>query len=483
MATQTTQIAIRFHIKISHILALLSIVLVLRRRGTSSSILAFIRWVMDQAHKSRKTPVVQSLVKLTPRVTELPAEILIQILSELDVKDILRLRQACTTFCKVSRAHQVWCNAYLRLSDLYEFPLPLHDHVTTLSASELEAYTLDWMRVDIGWRSTATCQPQRRVFPGRHEYVWKSQYYLVRGGRWLFSPRGSVVVLYDLDTKDGNIRSFVRTDDNLNPRMITKLTGYHPSTHPHSEFMLAATFKDSNGNPIGFTIWTIPTLLGSHLTISSEFSMNIPPVHCIEPVVTLHGDLLARALYPDSMPSYVEVFNWKQSTSLLHLKAAFVISGVARSLGILPGNRMLVIFHWSVQIFTLPEFRFISDMNSTPALAARTAYNLDLDALTLGWSSMRLRADGCAYLRFVSGYSLMKIFIPSSPELPPDVTTDAYEWDSGDRNIVNIMLSFKDILGIAVLANAGVDRYATAHASPMASFSIIPKAHGWRFLG
>ncbi len=139
--------------------------------------------------------------------------------------------KTCKLLKSVSQMREVWVEQYLRLSNSYEFTLPLHDYVDGMSGGELESATLQWERTEYRWMTKAS-PPRRPIF------------HLVRGGRWLLiSDKGGSMLAYDLDVPDGRPRTII--ESGLNTDKGGVMVSYYPDSRPLSSFLIAVIYYDN----------------------------------------------------------------------------------------------------------------------------------------------------------------------------------------------------------------------------------------------
>ncbi|KAF9479316.1 hypothetical protein BDN70DRAFT_696960 [Pholiota conissans] len=117
-------------------------------------------------------------------ITDLPLELLAEILKNVEWRDILRIRQACWWLNHASKARDTWVQVFSRLvwssfennlePPRLERPIEMH------TSSELEYIVLRWESAQLGFLRPGSLARERLIStPKSHEM------HLVEGGRWL----------------------------------------------------------------------------------------------------------------------------------------------------------------------------------------------------------------------------------------------------------------------------------------------------------
>ncbi|CAA7266913.1 unnamed protein product [Cyclocybe aegerita] len=134
-------------------------------------------------------------------LVDLPLEMLVEVMKQLEWDDFLRMRQTCRHMCKVSNARPIWLyffEKYLRST----IPGPFHPDkpVQDYSSYELESLVLRRKGTEV---AEGRFPRQRKLHLGKPSSDILSNMHLVHGGRWLLHAVANGSVEYvDLDTSE-----------------------------------------------------------------------------------------------------------------------------------------------------------------------------------------------------------------------------------------------------------------------------------------
>ncbi|KAL4262292.1 hypothetical protein AB1N83_006028 [Pleurotus pulmonarius] len=336
-------------------------------------------------------------------LTSLPVEVLAMIFGELGSEDVLNIRQTCKRLKSVSQMREVWVEQYLRLSNSYEFTLPLHDYVDGMSSEELESATLQWERTEYRWMTKAS-PPRRRIFNSPCGAI----FHLVRGGRWLLiSDKGGSMLAYDLDVPDGRPRTIIKSGLNTDKGGV--MLSYYPDSHPLSSFLIAVIYYDNRVRYAGCSIWEVGNLGGACPTATFCHSLKFPPSECA-PCFSLAESHLAW-----SGVSCVEIYDWKRSSTLSHYKTGFRIDDFPNRLELLSESRVLCLYRDSLAVYAVPGFGFADDANwaSGQILHSLRFPNSGFFA-SPSYSPVRVERDGTCVMLVKPYEALYKLTIPKA---------------------------------------------------------------------
>ncbi|KAF4583531.1 hypothetical protein EYR38_002283 [Pleurotus pulmonarius] len=339
-------------------------------------------------------------------LTSLPVEVLAMIFGELGWEDVLNIRQVtCKRLKSVSQMREVWVEQYLRLSNSYEFTLPLHDYVDGMSGEELESATLQWERTEYRWMTKAS-PPRRRIFnsPCGADTI----FHLVRGGRWLLiSDKGGSMLAYNLDVPDGRPRTII--ESGLNTDKGGVMLSHYPDSHPLSSFLIAVIYRDNRAPYAGCSIWEVGNLGGACPTATFCHSLKFPSSEC-GPCFSLAETHLAW-----SGLSCVEIYDWKRSSTLSHYKTGFRVVGFPNRLELLSESRILCLYRDSLAVYAVPDFGFTDDANwaSGQILHSLRFPNSGFFA-SPSYSPVRVEHDGTRVMLVKPYEALYKLTIPQS---------------------------------------------------------------------
>ncbi|KDR82868.1 hypothetical protein GALMADRAFT_855174 [Galerina marginata CBS 339.88] len=126
---------------------------------------------------------------------ELPMDIVLEILGQLPMEDILRVRQVCRRLCQASYQRSVWVSAYERSRLLLpEGPL------SSQSSFQLEALMIRATKIERNWTSPRPAVFTQRRFPLElPTYDFGAN---IISGRFLQLVRNNGISWYDLDSSD-----------------------------------------------------------------------------------------------------------------------------------------------------------------------------------------------------------------------------------------------------------------------------------------
>ncbi|KIM45586.1 hypothetical protein M413DRAFT_344094 [Hebeloma cylindrosporum] len=154
----------------------------------------------------------------------IPIEIITELLTNLDFRDIFRVRKTCKLLRRAANMPKpYWVNLLyqhawsghppLPLPIPIPFPLPLslklklERPLDLYSAEELERVALQWITADMGWPNPVrqrTIVSTPRLGEGAAAPSAVLQHHLVEGGRWLIVVTDTGTVSYfDLEHEDG----------------------------------------------------------------------------------------------------------------------------------------------------------------------------------------------------------------------------------------------------------------------------------------
>ncbi|CAE6411542.1 unnamed protein product [Rhizoctonia solani] len=133
------------------------------------------------------------------KLTDLPYDLLLNIVEYLSVKDVINLRKTCRPLLQFSKTRSVWTSLERSIQTRRALPLPLWRSLESLTGEELENAVSHAARVEINFlRELPTPRPIFQVIDaGRWGQVhWLGQ---VPGGRYItvFS-RGGVLSVWDV---------------------------------------------------------------------------------------------------------------------------------------------------------------------------------------------------------------------------------------------------------------------------------------------
>ncbi|KAG5730786.1 hypothetical protein E4T56_gene3459 [Termitomyces sp. T112] len=149
---------------------------------------------------------------------------------------------------------------------------------------------------------------------------------MVPGGRWLLAALSDGSVLcYDLE--DPDMRSTVLTPprDDPNGDLIYDVTVDIDQSNATLSFCMVNLPSDFIIQPVtgslDLMIWLVNLRgHGSSAHLEAHFLHSFPAAEPNTAIlsVSLSGDLLARLVFTSQFRSYIEVYDWRASTALMH---------------------------------------------------------------------------------------------------------------------------------------------------------------------
>ncbi|KAF9547771.1 hypothetical protein CPC08DRAFT_715743 [Agrocybe pediades] len=288
-------------------------------------------------------PRLLQRVRLIPRLqvgrddgstlTTLPLEILTEVLKNLELTDLLRVRQVCRSLRRATTAKPIWIHQYEKCEGMAEGTLMLEKPLDSYSSEELEHVVLVWKSTQIGWRTRNATPSRRRTItmkdgrPCRY-FTWTEYFrdaYLVPGGCWLlvFQAEGEISY-YDLDSVDYQQKKILVPDYvSASPKNMVYFTVDTSSASPNRSFRLAQYVREDPkdlGGSVRRTIkiWEITSVLEGHVVtgLTATFLKTIqvdPEVGDCRVSLSLRDGHLAFAVSPDIIKErqyYVCILEW-----------------------------------------------------------------------------------------------------------------------------------------------------------------------------
>ncbi|KAJ8698313.1 hypothetical protein PTI98_005036 [Pleurotus ostreatus] len=292
----------------------------------------------------------------------LPTELLTLVLAELELRDLRRARCSCRSLYTASKSRAIWLRLFWQLSDPYVLPIIPPRPLETYGAAELESMVLQWTRVDHGWSSCSIRQqpPPQRIL----DHDWpNTPFALIEGGRWLLTTDkcGSVLV-HDLDSPSlaTGTHVLIRPEDKRDHVYISKMSVCIDRSSPTLEFNLALSHDYGRlSTSSRVSIWRVRLVdtTGHRPKLSSKL---LNSFYTRVSKVVFDASLL-RSLYARIVsPWAVELFNWEDSKSMVHVKSHIHPVPDMASVRLLPGRRVLTGRGSSIHIYAIPECTYHS---------------------------------------------------------------------------------------------------------------------------
>ncbi|KAH0589873.1 hypothetical protein H2248_000064 [Termitomyces sp. 'cryptogamus'] len=288
----------------------------------------------------------------------LPAEVLTEILKHVHWHDLLMVRQVCKQLNDISRTRAVWTSQYQSYLAEKEFRLAAEEPIDMYSSAELESWVLQRRSADKEWEITNPVR-ERSIFLDYKTYTLT----MVPGGRWLLAALSdSSVLCYDLE--DPDMRSTVLTPprDDPNGKLIYDVTVDIDQSNATLSFCMVHFPSDFIIQPVtgslDLMIWRVNLRgHGSSAHLEANFLHSFPATELFTTIlaVSLSGDLLARLVYTSQFRSYIEVFDWRASTALVHRRTVIFPKRTERpySVVVLPGRQLAFVSIRNVTVYDI----------------------------------------------------------------------------------------------------------------------------------
>ncbi|KXN84645.1 hypothetical protein AN958_12245 [Leucoagaricus sp. SymC.cos] len=337
----------------------------------------------SHSHCLRKTIRYEKTAKIdflcSPEVeglsdfNSIPTEILINIIAELDWRDVLNIRQTCKRLHNASKAKSIWERLFERHTQRQPKPFAVLERPFTMYSSfELEQWFTRWKRGEI------ICQdhslplrpglPQKRI-AGDSE---PSSTYLLRG-RWFLTCEtfGGFVNYFDLDPPENtSTRALTLIPQPIRRNPMSVMSVEEDWESPLLSFTIALVhiighdflkcFTDFCGES-RIDIWRGSLVLDEYNQgrgLQVEHIAQIPLLARLgEPMLSISqlGSLVAFDVRSEDQPegSDVVIFDWKDTSSFsrcLRKTIRYDEYGFDSSLRLLPNDRIIVANRSSVKI-------------------------------------------------------------------------------------------------------------------------------------
>ncbi|RDB22268.1 hypothetical protein Hypma_010710 [Hypsizygus marmoreus] len=360
------------------------------------------------------------------KLTALPLEIITAILNELDWCDLLKVRMVCKCLNDISRTRGVWTTQYYRYAMEKKLRPRLEEPLGSYSAEELERWVLMRRSADLGWSFGSSEPPQKRWI--RHHSTPAT--FLVQGGRWLLvgGDNGSITA-YDLDVSEVSGTELIPPQGTANPQPVRWISIDIEETASKLTFTLSLSprlpQRHAESPSLNIRIYKV-TLCGhgsdAYLTacLLNSFSAN---EQAKVRSTSLLGRLFVRTMFTTHRNrSYIEVFDWMESTSSLHRRTTIFPQEVTACVHILPNNRLLAVSLEHLLVFNLGELD--NEDPVAPAFPQTTTvpqWTVPYDGLQTCQSDCLPSFSGVQASYFVlnSGNAIHGLIIPHVSDQPP----------------------------------------------------------------
>ncbi|TFK62080.1 hypothetical protein BDN72DRAFT_407117 [Pluteus cervinus] len=217
----------------------------------------------------------------------LPDELLAEVVSKLEWRDILAIRQTCKRLCSASKALHVWRNVVgQEPSDLLFLECPIQVY----TAERLEFLFLRRKKAEGGYHKiTQGAKPHRYSIPMDCVDLQEAAVHLVRGGRWLLiaTRRGSLVY-YDLDAQNHVAHILVpERGSNYSVALAVDMQD-PPSLSLSFKVALARQCTDASGGVV--EVWQVDLVLGN---IKQGVGLRAENLACFGQEIDGHFEMLS----------------------------------------------------------------------------------------------------------------------------------------------------------------------------------------------
>ncbi|KAF4621378.1 hypothetical protein D9613_000035 [Agrocybe pediades] len=322
---------------------------------------------------SRASAVERDVDVLT--ILTLPLEMLTEILKELNLLDILQIRQTCKILHHATTAKPIWVDLFWECERLSPGILTLEKPLDMYSSEELERVVLTWGSMQVGWHTSDGTPSRQRTITS--EYY--SNVYLVPGGRWLlvFQNEGGISY-YDLESPTYDKQKMLVPD--YIRQAASNLVFYtvdSPCRLPLRNFKVAQYVREDpdavEGNAYrAIKIWNIyftaegQVTTGLHATCLKTILVDPRGLDC-QLSLSLKDQHLAFALSPDFlgqqalMRRYICVVEWplvEEDSLEYHRKLIYVDMEAVRSFLCMPVDPRLTCRQHEIHL--LPNHRVLA---------------------------------------------------------------------------------------------------------------------------
>ncbi|KAH7904109.1 hypothetical protein BJ138DRAFT_1119722 [Hygrophoropsis aurantiaca] len=250
------------------------------------------------------------------RFIDLASDILLAIYLNLDVEDVLSLKQSCRVLHTIGSLDYLW-HKLIRTCDL-PLDVPLGVDSLTLSGQELQAIVVNALKLDHKWRKPDACI-QRAIPIIRSNTSYVDHIYLLPGGRWLVTVtlvgRRTDLTLWYLDnaTSPRSIKTVP-----IHGRVRSCRAYYQPALH---KFTIAAAQGTQS-------IEVYHMLLENLAVVSIESESLV--FHCADELSSL-GQIDELRIFEDTLGA--TFLKFAQDTSAVHIYLRNLVTGAAATLG------------------------------------------------------------------------------------------------------------------------------------------------------
>ncbi|KAG6915943.1 hypothetical protein DXG01_009165 [Tephrocybe rancida] len=308
---------------------------------------------------SSRPPYLRRTQEGIASFTNLPPELVVEVLLYLDWYHLLSLRQVCKLLDTASRARALWTQHYHHyISSKRLRPRP-EEPLASYTASTLEAWVVRRLSADEAWASGEGPPAGERTLPFDKE---PRSLYLVKGGRWLLVtlPKSGAVQAHDLDSPGMEGMALVPPreycDWSVKYRMVVDMDDEAPCL----TFRLA-TYPDNSSLGCAWEIMIWGITLSGHGAGARLEAQLLCSLHVEEPTFggnrpsafSLRENLVAVSIDHPGVVDPVQIFDWTCSTSSSHRKGERDPRRLIQDCHLLLGNRLAVLDGEAISLYAI----------------------------------------------------------------------------------------------------------------------------------
>ncbi|KAF8954395.1 hypothetical protein BDZ97DRAFT_1865612 [Flammula alnicola] len=299
-------------------------------------------------------------------LTTLPVEILTEVMTHLEWRDVLRVRQACKVVQEVSTTRQIWENLLQEIISRSQIHTKLERPIELYSSKELEHLALQWTTANIGWTSGELLRYRQHRMSDDDVFNFQ----LVEGGRWLLvANRAGRVTYYDLDEEEMKEKTLIPVQLGIQLEQLDKtstLMDVDMDVDAHFlTFNLGLCFRRPDVSLL--QVWSVRLELDSHgrgTGLKAEILASFPrDPHFLVYSFSLLGKYVAFSVARGVCSSvYVVIIDWARAHShcegredekLLYPKQLIYPVNDPGRIRLLPGRRLIMTCRSSVCLYDL----------------------------------------------------------------------------------------------------------------------------------
>ncbi|KZP06989.1 hypothetical protein FIBSPDRAFT_1053224 [Athelia psychrophila] len=304
-------------------------------------------------------------------LTELPTEMIEEILKHVDWQTLLRTRTLCTRLNIISRSLSVWRGQYARYMTANPNSAPLDAPMDSYPPTELEKAVLQRSAVEQGWLAKMECPVSMITIDIPNAEASRPILHIVEGGRWLLSSIQGSLTAYDLDnpntpgkliipSKYAVIPTPGQATTNLSVDVLTDT-----STLTFNIAIEQGSPMDDDAPPWWTHFWQVAMHgcgTSAELRAIQLTSFTTPsPFWC--QAACLRGQHYARSINSMRSGSFHEIYMWGETNPLEHRKAVMRSRDSLSVIQILPNGRFLGFDGTEIEVYDIPPSKtvFVSD--------------------------------------------------------------------------------------------------------------------------